>query len=129
MLKQQNFYKGSEAMEQTLENQSDSCNQLARWYILNLETKLSWLEIANDKLADAHEQSKETDAAEQLQTTLNSESEFTDSVIGKISQLKLLKETVGRKKREMETTQSERLENRLTRMQQQAKQLQTAASG
>lgn len=30
--------------------------------LLNLETKLSWLEMANDKLADAYEQSEETDA-------------------------------------------------------------------
>ena len=91
---------------------------------MNLETKLARLEAANDKLADAYE----TDAAEQLQGMLNEESEFTDGIIGKISQLKLLKETVERKRREMEATQSQSLENRLSRMQEQVEQLQTAHS-
>ena len=96
--------------------------------LLNLKTKLARLEVANDKLADAYEQSEKTDAAEQLQSTLDEESEFTDSIIGKISHLKLLKETVERKRREMEATQSQSLESRLTRMQEQVQQLQTARS-
>ena len=93
---------------------------------MNLETKLAWLEAANDKLVNAYEQSEEIDAAEQLQGILNEESKFTDGIIGKISQLKLLKETVKRKRREMEATQSQSLENRLSRMQEQVEQLQTA---
>ena len=64
--------------------------------LLNLETKLARLEAANDKLADAYEQSEETDTSEQLQSTLNEESELTDGIIGKISRFKLLKETVER---------------------------------
>ena len=71
---------------------------------------------------------RKTDAAEQLQSLLDDESDFIDGIIGKISHIKLLKETVDRKKREMEATQSQSLENRLTRMQKQVEQLQTVRS-
>ena len=99
--------------------------------LLNLKTKLAQLKAVNDKLAHAYEQSEETNAAaraEQLQSTLDEESKFTDGIIGKISHLKLLKETVERKRREMESTQSQSLDSRLTRMQEQVEQLQIAHS-
>ena len=53
--------------------------------LLNLETKLTRLETANDKLAEAYEQAGETEAAEQFQTTLDEESELIDDTITKIS--------------------------------------------
>jgi len=65
--------------------------------LLNLETKLSRLETANEKLADAYDQSDDVEAAEQFQSVLDEESEFTDGIIVKISQLKILKGEVERK--------------------------------
>ena len=60
--------------------------------LLNLETKFTRLETANDKLAEAYKQAGETEVAEQFQTTLDEESELIDDTITKISRLKLLKE-------------------------------------
>ena len=60
--------------------------------LLNLETKLTRLETANDKLAEAYEQAGEMEEAEQFQTTLDEESELIDDTITKILRLKLLKE-------------------------------------
>ena len=60
--------------------------------ILNLEKRLSRLEMANDKLAEAYEQNEDTDGAEQFQTTLDEDSELVDGIIDKMSQLKILKE-------------------------------------
>ena len=103
--------------------------ELERFYhsirkvLLNLETKLARLESANDKLADAYEQNEETQAAEQFQTTLNEESEFTDGVLDKISQLKILLETVERKRGEADVSRHRNVEQQLTRMQEQVEQL------
>ena len=60
--------------------------------LLNLEMKLSRLELANEKLSEAYEQANDTEGAEQFQLTLDEESEVIDGVIDKVSQLKILKE-------------------------------------
>ena len=62
--------------------------------LLSLETKLARLEIANDKLAEALEQEENTEALEQFQTTLDEESELIEDTIGKIAQLKIMKEEI-----------------------------------
>lgn len=78
--------------------------------ILNLETKLARLEAANEKLVDALEQSEDTSSAEEFQSTLDVDGEFTDGIIDKISQLRILKEEIERKHK---STQSGKLEERL----------------
>ena len=55
--------------------------------MLNLETKLARLEIANDKLAEAYEQNNDNEGAKQFQTILDEESEMING-IDKVSQLK-----------------------------------------
>ena len=72
--------------------------------ILNLKTKLARLEAANEKLADALKQSEDTLSAEEFQSTLDADGEFTDGIIDRISQLRILKEEVEKKRR---STQSE----------------------
>ena len=72
--------------------------------LLNLEMKLSRLELANEKLSEAYEQANDTEGAEQFQLTLDEESEIIDGVIDKVSQLKILKEELEQRRRETETT-------------------------
>ena len=84
-----------------------------------METKLSRLEVANDKLGEAYDNGNDAEAATEFQTTLDEDSEFMDNVISKVSQLKTLKEEVERKRRELETSQTQNLERRLTQMQEQ----------
>jgi len=87
--------------------------------ILNLETRLTRLEEANDNLMDALE---EEDASTEFQSTLDQDSEFID----KVSQLKVLKEEVERKRRELDTSHTQTLEQRLTRIQEQMSSLQNS---
>jgi len=47
--------------------------------ILNLETKLARLEMANEKLMDALEQNEDTTLAEEFQDTLDEDAELTDA--------------------------------------------------
>ena len=70
--------------------------------LLNLETKLSRLEAANEKLIEAFEQNNDVDGAEQFQLTLDEESEVIDGMIDKLSQLKVLKAELERRRREGE---------------------------
>ena len=72
--------------------------------LLNLEMKLSRLELANEKLGEAYEQANDTEGAEQFQLTLDEESEIIDGVIDKVSQLKILKEELEQRRCETETT-------------------------
>ena len=93
--------------------------------ILNLETKLARLEVANDRLMDAYDSGNDSEAATEFHTTLEEDSELMDNIIGKISQLKTLKEEVERKRKEFETRETQNLERRLTQMQEQMSLLQT----
>lgn len=93
--------------------------------ILNLETKLARLEAANEKLADAIEQSEDTSLTEEFQVTLDEDGEFTDGIIDKISQLRVLKEDVDRKRRSTQSRQSQKFEERLQQVQEQVKLLQS----
>ena len=93
--------------------------------LLNLETKLSRLEIANEKLADAYDHNEDPVPAEQFQAVLDKDSELTDGIIDKISQLKILKEELKRKRREHEGRESQNLEQRMEQMQEQVRQLQS----
>ena len=62
--------------------------------LLNLETKFSRLESANDKLADAYDHNNDADGAEQFQQTLNEDAELMDNIVSRISdlELKMMKE-------------------------------------
>ena len=79
---------------------------------LNLEKKLSRLEIASEKLAEAYGQSEDAVAAEQFQTILDEDSELVDGIIDKISQLKILKEELERKCKESEGRTGQNVEQR-----------------
>ena len=96
--------------------------------ILNLETKLACLEAANEKLADALEQSEDTSSAEEFQSTLDADEEFTDGIIDRISRLRILKEEVERKSRSTQSKQSQKLEERLQQVQEQVRQLQSPST-
>ena len=87
--------------------------------LLNLETKLTSLETANDKLAEAYKQAGETEAAEQFQTTLDEESELIYDMITKISRLKLLKEELEKRRRESERSPNQSLVQIVTEVQEQ----------
>ncbi|XP_065908838.1 uncharacterized protein [Dysidea avara] len=97
--------------------------------ILNLETKLSRFEAANEKLMDAIEAESNSEAATEFQATLDEDSELIDNIINKVSQLKTLKDEVERKRREAETSQSQNLERRLTQVQEQMSLLQSSQTG
>jgi len=70
--------------------------------LLNLEVKFSRLESANDKLIDALEQAKDLESMEQFQNTLDKDAEMMDSVLTKISELKILKEELERVRKDLE---------------------------
>ena len=97
--------------------------------ILNLETKLARLETANEKLIDALEQNEDTTSTEEFQYTLDEDAELTDGVIDKLSQLKLLKEEVERRRRLTTSRQSQRLEEDLQQVQEQIRHLQSPSRG
>ena len=93
--------------------------------LLNLETKLTRLEATNEKLIEAYDQSNDTEAVKHFQQVLDEDSELTDNIIDKISQLKVLKEEAEKKRREIEASQSLSLEQRVTQVQEQVRQLQS----
>ena len=55
---------------------------------------------------EAYDQGNDTEAAEQFQTVLDEDTELTEGIIDKISQLKVVKEEVEKKRREMEARQN-----------------------
>ena len=73
--------------------------------LMNLEVKLGQLEAANEKLNDAFEQSKDTEGADSFQVVLDEEAEFINGILTKISELKVIKVEVERKRNELETAQ------------------------
>ena len=92
---------------------------------MNLKKKLSRLEIANEKLAEAYGQSEDAVAAEQFQTVLDEDSELVDGIIDKISQLKILKEELERKRKESESITYQNAEQRIEQMLEQVRQIQS----
>jgi len=93
--------------------------------LLSLETKLTRLEAANDKLVDALEQAEDDEVMQQFQTTLDEESELIDDTITKMSQLKVMKEEIEKKRKDLEGLQDRDLEHRVTRVQEQVDRLQS----
>ena len=77
--------------------------------ILSLETKLTRLEATNDKLIDAYDEESSSEASVEFQSILKQDSEFMDIVIDMVSQLKVLKEEVERKRRELDTSHTQNL--------------------
>ena len=66
-----------------------------RKVLLNLKTKFSKLESANDKLADAYDQNNDVDGVEQFQQMLDEDAKLMDNAVSRISELKMIK--VGKK--------------------------------
>ena len=93
--------------------------------LLSLETKLAKLKTANDKFAEALEQEENMEAVEQFQTTLDEESKLNKDTIGKISQLKILKEEIEKKCKDLEGSENQGLVQRVTQVQEQMDQLQS----
>ena len=94
--------------------------------LINLETKLARLESVNEKLAEAYEKTGDTEAIEQYQTTLDEETELTESVITKISELKVLKEETEKRRKELEVAATPGLEQRVAQVQEQVDNLQAS---
>jgi len=69
--------------------------------LMNLEVKLGRLEAANEKLIEAFDQNEDSDGAEQFQAVLDEEADFIDGVLTRISELKIVKQEVERKRREL----------------------------
>ena len=81
--------------------------------------------MANDKLADAYEAGGDNESARQLEAMLDEDSEFIDNIIGKVSQLRSMKEELERKRRELESSHAQGLERRLTQIQEQVTSMQS----
>ena len=77
--------------------------------LMNLEVKLGRLGLANEKLVEAYEQNKDQEGAEQFQGILDEEAELIDVALTRISELKILKGEVERKRNEIEKAQSRTL--------------------
>ena len=84
---------------------------------LDLEMKLKRLETANEKLADAYEAGGHAESAKQFESVLEEDGELIDNIIGKVSQLRALKEELERRRRELESSHVQGFERRLTQIQ------------
>jgi len=62
----------------------------------------------------AYEEESNPEASAEFQSTLEQDSEFMDNVIDKVSQLKVLKEEIEKKRRELDTNHTQNLKQRLT---------------
>ena len=70
--------------------------------LLNLETKFSRLELANDKVIDALEQADDSEGTEQFQNVLDEDAELMDIVLTRISEVKVLKDELERVRKDFE---------------------------
>ena len=86
---------------------------------LNLVSKLMRLEVTNNKLMDAYKAVGNTESARQFETVLEEDSEFINNIIGRVSQLKTLKEELERRRRELASSHTQGLERRLMQIQEQ----------
>ena len=93
--------------------------------LLNLETKLSRLELANEILIEVFKQNNDVEGAEQFQLTLDDESEVINGVIDKLFQLKVLKAELEHRHWKSERRPNESSETRFTEMQQHVGQIHT----
>ena len=93
---------------------------------LDLETKLKRLETANEKLVDAYEAGGNTESAKQFESVLEEDGELIDNIIGKVSQLKTLKEELERRRRDLESSHVQGFERRLTQIQEQVTSIQSS---
>ena len=93
---------------------------------LNLETKLKRLETANEKLGDAYEAGGNTESAKQFESVLEEDGELIDNIIGKVSQLKPLKEELKRQIRDLESSHVQGFVPRLTQIQEQVTSIQSS---
>jgi len=60
-------------------------------------------------LIDAYDEESSSEASVEFQSILKQDSEFMDIVIDMVSQLKVLKEEVERKRRELDTSHTQNL--------------------
>lgn len=98
-------FETQKLLQEKLPNKLENISHLhitAGKVLLNLEVKFSRLESANDKVIKAFEQSNDSENAEQFQIVLDEEAELMDSVLTKISKLKVLKEKLERIRKDLE---------------------------
>ena len=95
-----------EAQKLLLEKHSNNLEDVIRLHqatgtiLLNLETKLSRVELANEKVIEACESNNDTTSAEQFQK------ELMDTVLSRMSELKVMKEELERVRKTLETQNS-----------------------
>ena len=94
--------------------------------LMNLDAKLSRLESANERVIEALEQNDDTEGSEQFQKVLDEEAELIDDVVSRISELKILKGELERKRAMLETVRSRTSNN--TSATEQATQLGSVSS-
>ena len=94
--------------------------------LINLDAKLSRLESANEKVIEELEQNDEPESSEQFQGVLDEEAELIDGVVSRISELKILKGELERKRAMLETVRSRTSNN--TSATEQAAQLSPVSS-
>jgi len=120
----------SEAQELLQRELNDDTREIGQFLLLvgkvllNLETKLARLEATNEKLVEAYDQSSDTKAAEQFQKVLDEDLDFTEGIIDKISELKVLKEEAEKKWKEIEAHNNLSLE---AQVQEKVKHLQSSS--
>ena len=101
-----------EAQKLLLEKHSNNLEDVIRLHLatgtilLNLETKLSRVELANEKVIEACESNNDTTNAEQFQKELDEDAELMDTMLSRISELKVMKEELERVRKTLETRSS-----------------------
>ena len=101
-----------EAQKLLLEKHSNNLEDVIRLHLatgtilLNLETKLSRVELANEKVIEACESNNDTTSAEQFQKELDEDTELMDTVLSRTSELKVMKEELERARKTLETQSS-----------------------
>ena len=102
----------AEAQKLLQEHHSNNLEDVIRLHLatgkilLNLETKLSRVESANEKIIEACDSNNDTTSAEQFQRELDEDAELMDAVLSKTSELKMMKEELERVRKNLETQSS-----------------------
>ena len=102
----------AEAQKLLQEHHSNNLEDVIRLHLatgkilLNLETKLSRVESANEKIIEACDSNNDTTSAEQFQKELDEDAELMDAVLSRTSELKVMKEELERVRKNLETQSS-----------------------
>ena len=102
----------AEAQKLLQEHHSNNLEDVIRLHLatgkilLNLETKLSRVESANEKIIEACDSNNDTTSAEQFQKELDEDAELMDAVLSRTSEMKVMKEELERVRKNLETQRS-----------------------